>query len=64
MLFAALLELAHALEDAAVLLQAEIVGFERAGGLNVEAVVEQDGAENESLGVGIGGKTLFDCVGV
>ena len=62
MLLAALVELAHALEDAAVLLQAEVVGLERAGGLDVEAVVEQDGAEHEALGVDIGGQSFLSCV--
>ena len=64
MLLAALLQFAHAAEDAAVLLQAEVVGFQRAGGLDVEAVVEQDGAEHEALGIDIGGKTLFHGVSV
>ena len=54
-LLAALVQFAHALEDAAVLLQAEVVGLERAGGLDVEAVVQQNGAEHEALGVHIGG---------
>ena len=45
----------HAEEDAAVLLQAEVVGFERAGDLNELRVVQQDGAEDESLGVQIAG---------
>ena len=39
---AALVQLAHAQEDAAVLFQAEIVGFEHAGHLDVERVVHQD----------------------
>ncbi len=56
--FAALLQLAHALEDAAVLLQAEVVGFERSGGLDIQAVVEQDGAEHEALGIDVRGKTF------
>ena len=61
-LLAALVEVAHALEDAAVLLQAEIVGLERAGGLDVEAVVQQNGAEHEALGVDIRGQTFFGGV--
>ena len=61
-LLAALLQLAHAPEDAAVLFQAEVVGLERAGGLDVEAVVEQNGAEHEALGIDIGGKTLLDGI--
>jgi len=52
--------LAHALEDAPVALKAEVVGLERAGGLDVQNVVEQNRAEHESLGVYIGGKTLFN----
>jgi hypothetical protein len=48
------MQVAHALEDAAVFLKAEIAGLERAGGLDVEAVVEQDRTEHESLGVDIG----------
>ena len=42
--------------------QAEVVGLERAGGLDEEAVVEQDGAEHEALGVDIGGETFLDGV--
>ena len=49
--FAALLQFAHAAEDAAMLFQAEVVGFERAGRLHVKGVVEQDGAEHEALGI-------------
>ena len=60
---AALVQVAHALEDAAVLLQAEVVGLEGAGGLDVETVVEQDRAEHESLGIHVGGKTFFGHVG-
>ena len=56
---AALVQLAHAQEDAAVLFQAEVVGFERAGHLDVERVVHQDGAQDEAFGVQIGGKSLF-----
>ena len=51
---AAILEFAHAAEDEAMLLQAEIVGFERARDLDVEGVVEQDGAEHEAFGVYVG----------
>ena len=52
---AALVHVAHALENAAVLLQAEIVDFERAGRLYVETVVQQNGTEHEPLGVDIRG---------
>ena len=61
-LFAALVQFAHAPEDAAVLFEAEVVGFERAGRLDVEAVVQQDGAEHEALGIDIGGETFFGGV--
>ena len=61
-LLVAVLQFAHAPEDAAVLLQAEIVGLQGAGGLDVEAVVEQDGAEHEAFGVHVGGKAFFDGV--
>ena len=60
---AALLQLAHAAEDAAMLLQAEVVGLQRAGGLDVQSVVEQDGAEHEPLGVYISGKALVGGIG-
>ncbi len=53
-------ELAHAEEDAAVLLQAEVFGFERAGYLDVERVVHEDGAEDEAFGVEIGGESTFE----
>ena len=53
--FASLVQVGHSREDAAVLFEAEIVGLERSGGLNVEAVVQQNGAEHESLGVDIRG---------
>ena len=51
--------LAHAQEDAAVLFQAEIVGFEGAGDLDEERVVHQDGAQDEPFGVQIGGQSSF-----
>src|ERR1019366_6852312 len=60
--FAAILEIAHAFEDAAMLLQAEVLGFESAGGLDVESVVEEDGAEHEALGVYVGRKSLLGGV--
>ncbi len=57
---AALVQLAHAQEDAAMLFQAEIVGFEHPGHLNVERVIHQDGAQNEALRVGIGREPAFE----
>ena len=42
--------------------EAEVVGFERAGSLDVEGIVEQDGAEHEALGVDVGGEALFGKV--
>ena len=53
------LQLAHAPEDAAVFLQAEVVGLERSGGLDVKRVVQQDRAEHEPLGIEIGRQALF-----
>ena len=46
----------------AMLLQAEVVGLEGARGLDVEAVVQQDGAEHEALGVDIGRETFLNRV--
>ena len=60
---AAILKVAHPLEDAAMLLQAEVVGLEGAGGLDVQTVVEQNRPEHESLGIHVGGKTFFGHVG-
>ncbi len=57
---AAVVQLAHAQENAAVLLQAEVFGFERAGDLDIERVVHQDGAEDETLGVEIYRQTSFE----
>ena len=53
-------QLAHAEEDAAVLFQAEVVGFERAGYLDVERVVHQNGAQDEAFGVEIGRESTFE----
>ncbi len=61
-LLAAFIDVAHALEDAAVLLQAEIVDLERAGRLYVEAVLQQNGAEHEALGVYIRGQAFLGSV--
>jgi hypothetical protein len=43
-----------------VLLEAEVFGFERAGYLDVERVVHEDGAEDEAFGIEIGGKSTFE----
>jgi hypothetical protein len=58
-LLAAVLQFAHALEDAAMFFEAEVVGLERAGGLDVKGVVEEDGPEHEALGIDIGRKTFL-----
>ena len=42
-----------------MLLQAEVFGLQRAGHLDVERVVHQDGAQDEAFGVEIGGKPAF-----
>jgi hypothetical protein len=47
-------------EDAAVFLEAEVVGFQFAGGLYVKAIVEHDRAEHESLGIDVAGKALIE----
>ena len=60
-LLAALVDLGHAGEDAPVLLHAEVVGVERAGGLNEIGIVQEDGAEDKSFRVQIRGQTLFEC---
>ena len=52
-LLAALVHVAHALEYAAVLFQAEIAALQSAGRLDVETVVQQNGTEHEPLGVDI-----------
>ena len=43
-----------------MLLQAEVVGFERAGYLDVERVVHQNRAQDEAFGVEIGGEPTFE----
>ncbi len=43
-----------------MLFEAEVVRFERSGGLDVETFVEQNRAEDETLRVYVSGKTLFD----
>ena len=43
-----------------MLLQAEVFGFERAGYLDVERVVHEDGAQDETFGVEIGGESTFE----
>ena len=57
---AALVQLAHAEEDAAMLLQAEVFGFERARDLDVKRVVHENGAQDEAFGVEIGGEATFE----
>jgi hypothetical protein len=42
--------------------EAEVFGLEGAGGLDVEGVVEEDGAEHETLGVDVGGEAFLDGV--
>ncbi len=53
-------ELGHAAEDAAVRLEGEVGLGDALGGLVVEVVVEQDGAENGALGVDGGGKAALE----
>ena len=60
---AALVQLAHAGEDAAVFFEAEIVGLEFTGGLYIKAIVEQDGAEHETLGIDVAGQALIEGYG-
>jgi hypothetical protein len=45
-----------------MLLQGEVIGLEGAGGLDVEGVVEEDGAEHEAFGVYVGGETFLHSV--
>ena len=59
MLLAAVVQILHAREDAAVLFQAEVVGLERAGHLKIDGVVQQNRAEHEALGIDIGGQTFL-----
>src|SRR5207253_7221929 len=57
------MDLGHAGKDAPMLLQAEVVRLKRPRRLNEVGVVHQDGAEDESLGVHIGGQAFLehDC---
>ena len=59
-LLGALAQAAHALENAAVLLQAEVVGFQHARGREVVRLVHQDRPQHETLGVQICGKALLE----
>ena len=43
-----------------MLLQAEVVGFERAGYLDIERVVHEDGAKDEAFGVEVSGESTFE----
>ena len=58
--FGALAQPGHALENAAVFFQAEIVGIQHAGGGHEVGVVHQDRPEHETLGVEIGGQPLIE----
>jgi hypothetical protein len=46
-----------------VLFEAEIVGLDRAGGLDVKRVVEENGPEHEALGIDIRRKTFLRGIG-
>ena len=59
-LLAALIQLAHAQEDAPMLFQAEIRGFERARHLDVQRRVHQNRAQDEPFGVQILRESLFE----
>ncbi len=59
---AGLLQLAHARIDAAMRVEREIVAGEMFGGLVVEGVVEQDGAEDRALGFHADGKSALETV--
>ena len=61
MLLAAVVQILHARENAAVLLQAEVVGFDDARHLEIDGVVQQNRAEHEALGIGICRETFFKC---
>ncbi len=56
---AAVLERRHAEEDAAVLLEREVLRLESAGHLDEERIVKQDRAEDEPLGIEVYRKTFF-----
>ncbi len=59
---AAFVQLPHAPENAAVLFEAEVLGFQGTGGLHEETIVEEDAAEHETLGVLVDGQTFVDSV--
>jgi len=46
-----------------MLFEAEVVGLERTGGLDVEGVVEEDGPEHEALGIDVRRKTFLRGIG-
>ena len=60
LVLAAVMNLGHAGENAAMGFQAEVVGLERAGGLDIVGIVHEDGAEDETLRVQIRGKAFFE----
>ena len=53
-------QIVHAQEDAPVLLEREVVGVQKPGDLDEVAVVEQDRAEHEFLGVNVCGEPSFE----
>ncbi len=57
---AALVEFGHALEDAAMFLQAEVGGLDEARHLHEGGIVEKDRAEDEPLGVKVDRQPFFE----
>src|SRR5690348_2676725 len=55
----ACIQLAHAQKDAAVLFQAEVVGIQRAGYLDIQRIVHQNRAKDKALGVEINRESFF-----
>jgi hypothetical protein len=49
----------HALEDAAMRVEGEVVGCELFGGLGVRGIVQQDGAQDGLFGVDVRGQSGF-----
>ena len=58
-LFAAIVQIFHPREDAAVLFEAEVLGLDAARGLQVDRIVQQDRTEHEPLGVQVRRESLF-----
>jgi hypothetical protein len=54
------MQLAHAQENALVLLQAEIFGSEKAGCLQKGGIVAHDGAQDEAFGVQVSREWAVD----